>query len=70
MDNRFKLLKIFGILFKVFAFGAVIIGAVGAVGVLMSKGSPETPRGISIVMLLVSGLYYFRHMEKTFADVV
>lgn len=41
---------------------------------LLGSGNPPGPMalvsGIAAVILLVSGLFYFRRMEKTFADVV
>ena len=40
---------------------------------LLGGNPPDELMAISVVMvllLLVSGLYYFRRMEKTFADVV
>lgn len=58
MENRFALLKNFGIIFKVVAWAALIIGLVGAVGVLVGGGTPEAPRGVSLVILLVSLLYF------------
>ncbi|MBI3318895.1 MAG: hypothetical protein HYZ90_07155 [Candidatus Omnitrophica bacterium] len=58
MENRFRQLKVLGVVFKVVAWGAGIVGAVGAVGTLMSGGSPGTPRGVSAMILLVSALYF------------
>lgn len=41
---------------------------------LLGSGNPPGPMalvsGIAAVILLISGLFYFRRMEKTFADVV
>ncbi len=58
MDNRFKLLKIFGVLFKILAGLSIAIGLVGAVGVLINGGTPEVPRGISVAILLQAGILF------------
>ena len=56
--DRFKILKIFGFIFKVLAFASVVIGLVAAVGVLVSGGTPEVPRQTSL-LLVVGGVFQF-----------
>ncbi len=58
MENRFKLLKIFGLIFKIVAWGALVFGLIGAVGILVTGGTPATPRASSIIVLLVGVLYF------------
>jgi hypothetical protein len=58
MEKKFKLLRTFGVVFKVLAWAALVIGAIGTVGVLVTGGTPETPRAMSIVILIVGALYF------------
>ena len=58
MEDRFKLLKIFGLLFKVMGWAALVVGIVGAVGVLVGGGAPQTPRAVSLAVFLSSALYF------------
>ncbi len=58
MERNFKLLRVFSVFFKVFAWVALIIGLIGVVGILMKGGTPETPKTLSISMLAVSLLYF------------
>ncbi len=58
MENQFKMLRIFGILFKVVAWGALLFGLIGTVTVIMGGGSPSQPRSVAVVVLLVSMLYF------------
>ncbi len=45
MERRFKLLRVFGIIFKILAWGALFLGLVGAVGVVVA-GSNGQPQGV------------------------
>lgn len=56
--NRFKILKIFSLIFKVLAFASVAIGLITAVGVFVSGGTPEVPRQMSI-LFVVGGAFQF-----------
>ena len=56
--DRFRILKILSIVFKVLAFASVVIGLVAAVGVLVSGGTPEVPRQTSL-LLVVGGVFQF-----------
>ena len=58
MEKKFKLLRTFGVVFKVLAWAALVIGAIGTVGVLVTGGTPEAPRAMSIVILIVGALYF------------
>ena len=58
MGEQFRLLKIFGLIFRVFAWAALAFGLVGAVGVLISGGTPETPRAMALQVLLSTGLSF------------
>ncbi len=56
--DRFKILKIFGLIFKVLAFASVAIGLMTAVGVFVSGGTPEVPRQMSF-LFIVGGAFQF-----------
>lgn len=58
MSHRFKGLRIFAVAFKVVAWVALLIGIIATVGVLLAGGTPGTPRGVSVVILVVSLLYF------------
>lgn len=58
MGSPFKLLRIFGVLFKGVAWAALVVGIVGAVGVLVGGGTPQAPRSISMAIFLSSALYF------------
>lgn len=58
MEKRFGLLRTFGLVFKILAWASLVIGAIGAVGILVTGGTPETPRAVSLVILLVSAIYF------------
>ncbi len=58
MEERFRLLKVFGLVFKVLAWAALIFGLVGVVGVLISGGTPETPRAMALQVFLSTGLSF------------
>lgn len=58
MEKKFKLLHLFGTVFKVLAWAALVIGVIGTVGVLVTGGTPETPRAMSAVILIVGALYF------------
>jgi hypothetical protein len=53
MEKQFRLLRTFSVIFKVLAWACLVIGIVGAIGVLVSGGTPETPRVMGPVILLV-----------------
>ena len=58
MPDRFRILRVIAVLFKVIAWAALLVGIIGAVGLFLSKGNPATPKGVSFVILLVSSLYF------------
>ncbi|MBI3333021.1 MAG: hypothetical protein HYZ93_02895 [Candidatus Omnitrophica bacterium] len=58
MPNPFKLLKLFGVIFKGLAWGTLLIGIIGAVGVLVAAPVPEVPRSMSLAILLNSALFF------------
>ena len=58
MENQFKMLRIFGVVFKLVAWGALLVGMIGMVSVIMGGGSPAQPKSVAIVVLLVSLLYF------------
>ena len=53
MEN-FKVLKIFGIVFKVFAWVILVVGLIGAAGFFVKGGTSEVPKTISISILTQS----------------
>ena len=56
--DRFKILKIFGLIFKVLAFASIVIGLVTAIGIFVSGGTPEVPRQMSL-LFVVGGAFQF-----------
>ena len=58
MDKKFKLLRTFSVVFKILAWATLVIGLVGTVGVLVAGGTPETPKAMSVVILIVGALYF------------
>lgn len=56
--DRFKILKIFGLIFKVLAFASVVIGLITAVGIFVSGGTPEMPPQTGL-LLVVGGVFQF-----------
>ena len=58
MQNSHRILNISSIIFKVLAWSALLVGMVGSVGLLVSGGTPATPRSNSAVILFVSALYF------------
>ena len=46
MENRFKLLRIFGLIFKVIAWVCLLLGIVGAVGVFVATAGSPPPQGV------------------------
>ena len=45
MENRFKLLGIFSLIFKVVAWGCLLLGIVGAVGVFVATAGSAPAQG-------------------------
>ena len=68
MEDRFRLLKIFSKVFKVVAWAALVIGLVGVVGILISGGTPETPRAMALQVLLSAALSFV--IFYTIAEVI
>ena len=57
MSKPFKSLRIFSIVFQVVAWGALVLGMAGAVGILVGQ-VPNTPRQASLIVLGMAGLYF------------
>ncbi len=57
--RNFKLLKVFGVVFKVFAWIILIIGLVGTVGLFIKGASPEVPKTQMIISILTQSLVLF-----------
>ena len=62
MEKRFKLLKLFGLLFKVIAWVCLLLGIVGAVGVFVAGNSQAQgvpPRAVGIAVVLAAWSLFF-----------
>lgn len=53
-----KSLGLLSVLFTITAWGALVVGVIGAVGIVMGGGAPQTPRVAAVAVLAVSVLYY------------
>ena len=51
---NFKLLKIFGVVFKILAWVILAVGLVGTVGLFIKSGSSDVPKTMSISILTQS----------------
>ncbi|MBI3616032.1 MAG: hypothetical protein HY211_05915 [Candidatus Omnitrophica bacterium] len=65
MEKRFKLLRIFGLIFKVIAWACLLLGIVGAVGVFVAGTAPQAPGAkvpppaIAIAVVLAAWTLFF-----------
>ena len=58
MEKRHKGLHALSVVFTVVAWVAVVIGVIGAVGILVGGGAPDTPRAVSLAVLGIGALYF------------
>ncbi len=56
--QNFRLLRIFGVIFKVFAWIIIVIGLIGTVSLFLKGGTPEVPRTLSISILTQSAVLF------------
>ncbi len=56
MSNSFKLLRIFSVVFKVFAWLVLVMIAVALVGVVMSKDPDANPPPVYINMIMTAAV--------------
>ena len=54
MERPIRRLKILAVIFKVLAWGALVMGLVGVVGVLVAGHTPDAPPGMPWMILLAS----------------
>ena len=62
MGNRFKLLRVFGLIFKVIAWVSLFLGIVGAVGIFVAtapQGQGIPPKAVGIAVVLVAWTLFF-----------
>ncbi len=57
MPHEYKSLRLFARVFRITAWLALIIGLVGALGMVLGR-TPETPRAMALVVLIVATLYF------------
>lgn len=63
MSNSFRRLRIFSVMFKVLAWLVLVLIAVGAVGVILSK-NPTVPALPAVLNMVFSGLVGFLVMHS------
>lgn len=60
MEDRFKLLRIFSVIFRVLAWAGLVLGFLGIGGILVNaKGASAALRGTAVLNLLIRALLFF-----------
>jgi hypothetical protein len=59
MLNNYKLLKLAVTVFKVLAWIGVSLGVISSITIFVGGGTPEAPRWMGLVSLIIGTLYLF-----------
>lgn len=59
MDKNYGFLRLAVSIFKVLAWVGVALGIVSSITILVGAGTPETPRWMGAVALIVGAVYLF-----------
>jgi len=62
MGSDYKVLPVAPVVFKVLAGIGAILGVVSCIVILVGGGTPETPRWMGIIVLVVGTVYFFIFM--------
>lgn len=57
MASAHNRLRVFASVFRIVAWVALGVGAIGSVGIVLG-GAPDTPRPMGLLVLLVAALYF------------
>lgn len=59
MENQHKGWRLLATVFKVLAWGSLVVGVIGALGVLLGPGTPEMPRPAAFLIVTIASLLQF-----------
>ena len=70
MENRFRVLKVFSVVFKVLSFATLVVMGIGIVGVVMGRKSlPPNVSPVQIIMSQLIGLSVSSLICYTFGEI-